>query len=108
MLQGGGATAISRPNGEFTLDSLPSGTQALEVRKLGYAAADVPVELSSAEPARATVTLGDFIPTLEVMRVEAAQDKALSKVGYLERRTRGWASSWTASRSTTNRCRSAT
>ena len=89
MLQGGGATAISRPNGEFTLDSLPSGTQALEVRKLGYAAADVPVELSSNEPARATVTLGDFIPTLEVMRVEAAQDKALSKVGYLERKNTG-------------------
>jgi len=89
MLQGGGATAISRPNGEFVMDSLPSGTQALEVRKLGYAAADVPVELSANEPARTTVTLGDFIPTLEVMRVEAAQDKALSKVGYLERKNTG-------------------
>jgi hypothetical protein len=89
MLQGGGATAISRPNGEFVMDSLPSGTQALEVRKLGYAAADVPVELSTNAPARATVTLGDFIPTLEVMRVEAAQDKALSKVGYLERKNTG-------------------
>jgi hypothetical protein len=89
MLQGGGATAISRSNGEFTLDSLPSGTQALEVRKLGYAAADVPVELSSNQPAKTTVVLGDFIPTLEVMRVEAAQDKALSKVGYLERKNTG-------------------
>jgi hypothetical protein len=89
MLQGGGAAAVSRPNGEFTLDSLPSGTQALEVRKLGYAAADVPVELSANEPARTTVTLGDFIPTLEVMRVEAAADKALSKVGYLERKNSG-------------------
>jgi len=89
MLQGGGATAISRSNGEFTLDSLPSGTQALEVRKLGYAAADVPVELSANQPARQTITLGDFIPTLEVMRVEAQQDKALSKVGYLERKNTG-------------------
>jgi hypothetical protein len=89
MLQGGGATAISRPNGDFVLDSLPSGTQALEVRKLGYAAADVPVELSSSTPASATVTLGDFIPTLDVMRVEAAADKALSKVGYLERKNTG-------------------
>ena len=89
MLQGGGATAISRPNGEFILDSLPSGTQAIEVRKLGYAAADVPVELSANEPARKTVTLGDFVPTLEVMRVEAARDKALSKVGYLERKQSG-------------------
>jgi len=89
MLQGGGATAISKQNGEFTLDSLPSGTQALEVRKLGYAATDVPVELSTNEPAKKTITLGDFVPVLETMRVEAAQDKALSKVGYLERKQTG-------------------
>jgi hypothetical protein len=89
MLQGGGAMAISRPNGDFTLDSLPSGTQAIEVRKLGYAAAEVPVELSANTPAHTNVTLGDFVPTLEVMRVEAAQDKALAKVGYLERKNMG-------------------
>ena len=89
MLQGGGAVAISRANGEFALDSLPSGTQALEVRKLGYAAAEVPVELSSNQPARKNVTLGDFVPTLAVMRVEAVREKALSKVGYLERKNTG-------------------
>jgi hypothetical protein len=89
MLQGGGATAISKPNGEFVLDSLPSGTQAIEVRKLGYAAADVPVELSSNTPAKTTVTLGDFVPVLQTMVVEAQQDKALSKVGYLERKQMG-------------------
>ncbi len=88
-LQGGGETAISRPNGEFALDSLPAGTQALEVRKLGYASADVPVELSSSVPARTTVTLGDFVPVLATMRVEAAQDKALSDVGYLQRKQTG-------------------
>ncbi|HEY7394239.1 MAG TPA: carboxypeptidase-like regulatory domain-containing protein [Gemmatimonadaceae bacterium] len=48
-LQGasGGATVISRANGEFALDSLPSGTQALVVRKLGYAVTEQAVELSS-------------------------------------------------------------
>ncbi|HEX3865491.1 MAG TPA: carboxypeptidase regulatory-like domain-containing protein, partial [Gemmatimonadaceae bacterium] len=43
-LQGGGLPAISGSKGEFTLDSLPSGTQALDVRKLGYAATEVAVE----------------------------------------------------------------
>jgi hypothetical protein len=89
MLQGGGATAITKPNGEFVLDSLPSGTQALEIRKLGYAAEDVPVELSVNQPAKTTVTLGDFVPVLKTMVVEAQRDKALSNVGYLERKNMG-------------------
>src|SRR6185312_17211712 len=89
QLQGGSAVAISKPNGDFTLDSLPSGTQAIEVRKLGYAATDVPVELSSNEPAKATVTMGDFVPVLETMKVEAASNSGLSKVGYLERKQTG-------------------
>src|SRR5262249_5092761 len=36
MLQDGVAVALTKANGEFALDSLPSGTQALVVRKLGY------------------------------------------------------------------------
>jgi len=89
MLQGGGATAISKANGEFVLDSLPSGTQALDVRKLGYAATEVPVELSATTPAKTSITLGEFVPVLEKVRVEAARDKALSNVGYLERKNTG-------------------
>jgi len=89
QLQGGGDVAISKANGDFTLDSLPSGTQAIEVRKLGYAATDVPVELSSNQPAKTTVTMGDFVPVLETMKVEAAANAGLSKVGYLERKQTG-------------------
>jgi hypothetical protein len=85
-LQGSGTVVISKANGSFTLDSLPSGTQAIEVRKLGYAAADEAVELSASRPATATITLGDFVPTLAVMRTEAAEDKALSDIGYLQRK----------------------
>ena len=88
-LQGGGTTVLSRSNGDFTLDSLPSGTQALVVRKLGYAVTETPVELSSNEPLRTTVRMDDFVPTLAVMRVEAAQDKALADVGFLGRKQTG-------------------
>jgi hypothetical protein len=88
-LQGGGTTVLSRANGDFTLDSLPSGTQALVVRKLGYAVTEIPVELSSNEPARTTVRMDDFVPTLAVMRVEAAQDKALADVGFSGRKQTG-------------------
>jgi hypothetical protein len=88
-LQGGGAVAISRADGSFTLDSLPSGTQALNVRKLGYSATEQAVELASNEPARTTVTMNDFVPTLAAMRIEAVQDKALTDVGYIGRKQTG-------------------
>jgi hypothetical protein len=86
MLQGGGSTVISRTNGEFVLDSLPSGTQALVVRKLGYAVTEQPVELSANTPARTEIKMGDFVPTLATVRVEAERDKALSDIGYLSRK----------------------
>ncbi|MEP6492732.1 MAG: carboxypeptidase-like regulatory domain-containing protein [bacterium] len=88
-LQGGGTVTISRANGDFTLDSLPSGTQAIQARKLGYAAAEKAVELSAADVTRTTITMEDFVPTLATMRVEAAQDKALSDLGYLQRKQMG-------------------
>lgn len=86
---GTGLTTLSRPNGDFVLDSLPSGTQSVEVRKLGYAATDVPVELTSATPASVRVTMEDFVPTLATMRVEAERDKGLMDVGYLQRKQTG-------------------
>jgi hypothetical protein len=88
-LQGGGTVALSRANGEFTLDSLPSGTQAIEVRKLGYSVTEVAVELSSNNTTPTTVTMSDAVPMLQTMRIEAAQDKALSDLGYLERKHTG-------------------
>lgn len=92
MLQDGDGMAVSKANGEFTLDSLPSGTQALVVRKLGYGVTEAAVELSSNTPARTTVTMSDFVPTLATVRVEAQQDKALAAVGYLERKQAGFGS----------------
>ena len=41
-LQSGSEVALTKANGEFVLDSLPSGTQALEIRKLGYSVTEVP------------------------------------------------------------------
>jgi len=88
-LQGGGGVVLTNAQGVFTLDSLPSGTQSVEVRKLGYSVAEEPVELSMANPASVTVTMSDAVPMLETMRVEAAADKALSDLGYLSRKQTG-------------------
>jgi hypothetical protein len=89
MIQGGIKPVLTNASGQFTLDSLPSGTQAIEVRKLGYSVAEAAVELSSTSPASATITMTDAAPMLETMRVEATADKALSDLGYLSRKNSG-------------------
>jgi hypothetical protein len=89
-IQGGGPPVLTNAFGVFTLDSLPSGTQSLEVRKLGYSVAEIPVELSTMSPATANVTMSDAVPLLETMRTEAAADQALSQLGYTERKHSGF------------------
>jgi hypothetical protein len=83
---GSSAAALTKSNGEFVLDSLPSGTQALVVRQLGYRPTEVPVELSSRTPARVTVQLGVFVPELSPVEVVSRREEGLQKVGFLDRK----------------------
>lgn len=88
-VQGSGIATLTKANGDFSLDSLPSGTQTLEVRKLGFSATDQPVELSSVATRSVTVKLADFVATLEPVRVQAKREHALMDVGYNERKHSG-------------------
>jgi hypothetical protein len=88
-VQGSGVMAVSRATGDFVLDSLPAGTQSLEVRKLGYDATVRAVELRNGVPAEVRVTMSDYVPTLPAVRVEAGLNKGLADVGYLKRKQTG-------------------
>lgn len=85
-LMGASAAALTKANGEFVLDSLPPGTQALVVRQIGYRPTEVPVELSSRTAARVTVRLGESIPELSPVEVVSRREEGLQKVGFLDRR----------------------
>jgi len=85
-LMGSSAATMTRANGEFVLDSLPAGTQALVVRQLGYSPTEVPVELSARTPARVTVKLGVLVPQLSPVEVISRREEGLQKVGYLDRK----------------------
>ena len=85
-LMGSSAATLTKANGEFTLDSLPAGTQALVVRQLGYSPTEVPVELSSRAPARVTVRLGVMVPQLSPVEVVSRREQGLQKVGFLDRK----------------------
>jgi len=85
-LMGSSAATMTKSNGEFVLDSLPAGTQALVVRQLGYSPTEVPVELSSRTPARVTVKLGVLVPQLTPVEVTSRREEGLQKVGFLDRK----------------------
>ena len=85
-LMGTSAATLTRTNGDFVLDSLPAGTQALVVRVLGYRPTEQSVELSSRAPTRVTIKLGVFVPELTAVEVVSARDEGLQKVGWTERK----------------------
>lgn len=85
-LMGYSAATLTKSNGDFVLDSLPAGTQAIVVRQLGYRPTEVPVDLSSRAPARVTVRLGDYVPELTPVEVVSRREEGLQKVGFLDRK----------------------
>ena len=85
-LMGTSAAALTKANGDFVLDSLPAGTQALIIRQIGYRPTEVPVDLSSRAPTRVAVRLGEFVPELSPVEVTAQREEGLQKVGYLDRK----------------------
>jgi hypothetical protein len=82
----------TRANGEFFLDSLPPGTQNVTVRKLGFAPTEEAVDLSSLETSRVQVSMADFVPMLETVRVSAQRERGLNDVGFARRKriASGW------------------
>jgi hypothetical protein len=72
-----GTRAESRTDdsGSFTLGKLPAGTQQLEVRRVGYVVAEVPVELRSDATVRANVRLERIVVNLDSVLVVASRPK---------------------------------
>lgn len=89
QLEGTTRAATTRPTGDFILDSLPPGTQTVSVRLLGYAPVEQAVDLSSREPKRITLTMDNFVPVLEAVRVNVQRERALDDVGYARRKRMG-------------------
>jgi len=89
QLEGTTRVAETRANGEFLLDSLPPGTQTVTARKLGYSPVESAVDLSSREVRTVTLSMPDFVPVLEAVRVNARRERALDDVGYARRKRTG-------------------
>jgi hypothetical protein len=87
-VEGAAPLRTTNARGEFVLDSLPGGTQALVVRRVGFAPGRAIVDIAPGAPARVSLRLERAIPRLNPV-VVTAQAEALSKVGFEERQKRG-------------------
>ncbi len=83
---GTAAATLTGESGEFTLSGLPSGTQSLVVRQLGYAPVETAIELSARTPARVTVKITKPAQVLDPVVVTAAAEAGLDDVGFTKRK----------------------
>ncbi len=89
MLPGATATTISDKQGRFSLASLPSGTQSILVRRIGFMPMSVPLELSSKSVATVDIVMNKFVTSIDTVYVRARRTRDLTSVGFLQRRKRG-------------------
>ncbi|MDQ3995622.1 MAG: TonB-dependent receptor [Gemmatimonadota bacterium] len=88
-VEGAAPVTTTNARGEFVLDSLPGGTQALVVRRVGLAPGRTIVDIAAGAPApRVALRLERAVPRLNPV-VVTAQAEALERVGFEDRQKRG-------------------
>jgi hypothetical protein len=93
---GAASTTTTNENGDFTLAHLPTGTQTVRVRKLGFSSVEKVVELVARTPTRVTVDLGEYVPQMRAVSVETKSDSTLRQVGFTRREKTGMGTYLTA------------
>jgi protocatechuate 3,4-dioxygenase beta subunit len=91
LLWGTTATATTSDDGRFALADLPAGTQALEVRYVGFVPKRVTVDLASGHTTSVVVALDQRVTTLQPVQVfgkRSARSRDLT--GFAERMQRGF------------------
>jgi hypothetical protein len=85
LLIGSGVATLSNASGEYALDSLPAGTHAIEVRALGYAPANVALDLRSGVTTTADILLASRVAVLEAVTVYGKAPKRGEAGQFVER-----------------------
>ncbi len=80
---------LTSENGDFTIRNLPSGSQVLLARHLGFGAETVPVDLSSHTQQKVTIKLPKFVAVMDPVLVTARRQGSLDKTGFNQRKRAG-------------------
>ncbi|HEX6317210.1 MAG TPA: carboxypeptidase regulatory-like domain-containing protein [Gemmatimonadaceae bacterium] len=85
-VEGTNARALTNAEGAFSLAELPSGTQSVVARQLGFAPVSQAVDLSTREVANTVITMSQPVQMLDPVVVRAESDMGLENIGFVERR----------------------
>ncbi len=85
-----GMTARTDSTGRFEIVSLPVGTHALEVRRIGFAPQQIPIHLASRSPTSVAVVLDKPVRMLDAVRVTARTLYSRRQSEIEQRRRRGF------------------
>jgi hypothetical protein len=85
-----GLAARTDSAGQFAIASLPVGTHALEVRRIGFAPQQIPVHLASRSPTSVSVVLEKPVRMLDAVRVSARTLYSRRQAEIEGRRRRGF------------------
>lgn len=87
---GRGVPVVTNDDGTFNLWGVPTGTQLIVIRRLGFEAARVSVNVTSRQPTELRVTLGPTSNVLDPVLVTARENYVLGRNGFTERQRKGW------------------
>ena len=85
-VEGTMSRTLTNAEGTFTLTELPSGTQSVVARQLGFAPVSQAVQLSTREAASTTITMSQPVQMLDPVVVTAESDMGLDNVGFTTRK----------------------
>ena len=85
-----GLSARTDSAGHFAIATLPVGTHALEVRRIGFAPQQIPVHLAARSPTSVSVVLEKPVRMLDAVRVSARTLYSRRQAEIEQRRRRGF------------------
>ena len=83
---GSGLDATTNGSGQFTMQSLPSGTYTLESRAIGYAPRRAPVDVLDGTEGTADVAMEVYVPMVDTVRVRANRNPARDPMAEFDQR----------------------
>ena len=85
-VEGTMSRALTNAEGTFTLTELPSGTQSVVARQMGFAPVSQAVNLSTREATTTTITMSQPVQMLDPVVVTAESDVGLDNLGFTTRK----------------------
>ena len=86
VLWGASGSGANTSNGQYTMDGLPTGTQMVEARAIGYQPMRMVVDIPANEAATADITLETLVATVDTVRVRG--DRVSNQMAEFEKRRR--------------------